>query len=112
VRSFFDTRVLVYTDDRGAAKKRKIALDLFKQHLRAGTGVLSMQVLQECFAATRKLGVDPALSRQKVDRLHRISFWDGRVVRAAQRSGCRVLLSEDLQAGRAFEGLEIRNPFA
>jgi len=34
------------------------------------------------------------------------------IVRAALRSGCSVLFSEDLQAGRKIEGLEIVNPFA
>jgi predicted nucleic acid-binding protein len=134
VRSFFDTNVLVYTDDRASPKKQRVALDLFEEHLRAGSGVLSLQVLQEYFAAACKLRVDPALARQKVElfatldlvlpglddllaaidlhRLHRISIWDGLVIRAAQRSGCRVLLTEDLQTGRSFDGLRVVNPFA
>jgi len=133
VRSFFDTNILVYTDDAASKKKQRLALELFEEHLRAGTGVLSLQVLQEYFAASRKLGVDPGIARQKVElfaaldvvlpgvddllaaidlhRLHRLSIWDALVVRAAQRSGCQVLLSEDLQHGRSFDGVRVHNPF-
>lgn len=133
VRSFFDTNVLVYTDDRSAPAKQRAALDLFEEHLRAGTGVVSLQVLQEYFAATRKLRVDAAVARQKVElfaaldvvisgvddllaaidlhRLHDLSVWDALVIRAAQRSGCAVLLTEDLQHGQSFDGVRIVNPF-
>ena len=37
--------------------------------------------------------------------------WDGLVVRAAQRAECRVLLTEDVQHGRRFDGVEVVNPF-
>ena len=133
-RSFIDSNVLAYTDDAGATAKRKIALDLFSRHRRAGTGVVSTQVLQEYFVvATRKLGVDVATVRRKLElfarlslveislpdilaaidlhRLHTISFWDGLIVRAAQVSGCELLYSEHLQHGRRFGSVEIRNPF-
>src|SRR2546422_4768950 len=42
---------------------------LFRSHRRAGTGVLSLQVLQEYFVTvTRKLLVDARIARRKVDR--------------------------------------------
>ena len=134
-RSFFDTNVLLYTDDRAAPAKKKAALDLIEEARRGGTGVVSTQVLQEYFvAATAKLGVEAELARRKTQlfarldvvlldlhhilaaidlhRLHRLSFWDALVVRAALDGGCAVLYSEDLQSGRRFEGLEIVNPFS
>jgi len=134
VRSFFDTNVLIYTDDQDQPEKRAEALELLATARRAGTGVVSTQVLQEYFAvATRKLGVSPTLARRKVELfarfglvlvdlpdvlaatdlhiVHGTSFWDALVISAAMRSGCRILYSEDLQAGRSFEGLEIVNPF-
>jgi predicted nucleic acid-binding protein len=52
------------------------------------------------------------LRGQWSDRLRHLSFWDALVVRAALVSGCSRLLSEDLQAGRRFERLEVVNPFA
>jgi predicted nucleic acid-binding protein len=133
-RSFFDTNVLVYADDKAAPAKQGRALALVAEHRRAGTGVVSMQVLQEYFVTvTRKLGVDAAIARRKVEllaefdvaapeladilaaidlhRLHGLSFWDALVLRTAKQSGCTVLLSEDMQDRREIDGVRIVNPF-
>ncbi|MDH3404718.1 MAG: VapC toxin family PIN domain ribonuclease, partial [Acidobacteriota bacterium] len=40
-----------------------------------------------------------------------LSFWDALIVSAARVSGCRMLLTEDLQNGQRFEELEVVNPF-
>jgi predicted nucleic acid-binding protein len=133
-RSFFDTNVLVYTDDHDAPAKQRRALDLLADARRAGSGVVSTQVLSEYFVtATRKLGVEAAIARRKVElfghmhlaiidlddvlaaadlqRLHQLSFWDALVLRAAQETGCSVLYSEDLQDGRRFDATTVLNPF-
>jgi predicted nucleic acid-binding protein len=133
-RSFFDTNVLIYADDKATPAKQRRALELLAEHRRAKTGVVSMQVLQEYFVTvTRKLGVDATIARRKVEllaefdvavpdvadvlaaidlhRLHAFSFWDALVIRSAGQSGCRVLFSEDMQAGREIDGLQILNPF-
>lgn len=134
-RKFIDTNVLTYTDDRADPARQRIALDLVESVFADRSGVISTQVLQEYFAAaTRKLGVDAAVARRKVElfarldtvqvgvdlvlsaidlhRLHGISFWDALIVRAALDGGCTVLLSEDLHPGQRIEGLRIENPFA
>jgi predicted nucleic acid-binding protein len=103
-------------------------------HRRNGTGALSLQVLQEYFVTvTRKLSLDARVARRKVEllsefdvaapdvsdilaaidlhRLHAISFWDALVLRSAKQAGCRVLLSEDMQAAREIDGIQIVNPF-
>jgi predicted nucleic acid-binding protein len=133
-RSFFDTNVLIYADDKATPAKQRRALELLAEHRRARTGAVSMQVLQEYFVTvTRKLGVDAAIARRKVEllaefdvavpdvadvlaaidlhRLHAFSFWDALVIRSAGQSGCRVLFSEDMQPGREIDGLQIVNPF-
>jgi len=133
-RSFFDTNVLVYADDKAAPAKQRRALDLVTEHRRARTGVVSLQVLQEYFVTvTRKLHVDVSIARRKVEllaefhvaapdvsdilaaidlhRLHNLSFWDALVVRSAKQSGCTVLFSEDMQHTRAIDGLQVVNPF-
>src|SRR5213593_1544170 len=133
-RSFFDTNVLVYADDKAAPAKQRRALDLVAEHRRAGTGVVSLQVLQEYFVTvTRKLHVDARVARRKVEllaefdvvapdvadvlaaidlhRLHELSFWDALIVRTAKQGGCSVLLSEDLQQQREIDGVRIVNPF-
>ncbi|HEY4979969.1 MAG TPA: PIN domain-containing protein [Candidatus Acidoferrum sp.] len=133
-RSFFDTNILVYADDESAPVKQRRSRDLVAEHRRAGTGVVSLQVLQEYFVTvTRKLQVDPRTARRKLQilaefdvatpevadilaaidlhRLHGFSFWDALVLRSAQQSGCRVLLTEDFQDGREIDGIEVVNPF-
>jgi predicted nucleic acid-binding protein len=133
-RSFFDTNVLVYADDKGAPAKQRRALELVAEHRRARSGVVSLQVLQEYFVTvTRKLHVDAAIARRKVEllaefdvaapdvadvlaaidlhRLHGFSFWDALILRTAKQAGCRVLLSEDWQHAREVEGVRIMNPF-
>jgi predicted nucleic acid-binding protein len=134
VRSFFDTNILVYADDKAAPAKQRRAIDLVAEHRRAGTGVLSLQVLQEYFVTvTRKLRVDAAIARRKVEllaefdvaapevadilaaidlhRLHGFSFWDALILRAAKQAGCSVLFSEDMQGSREVDGVRIVNPF-
>jgi predicted nucleic acid-binding protein len=133
-RSFFDTNVLIYADDKAVPAKQRKALNLIAEHRRARTGVVSLQVLQEYFVTiTRKLRVDAAIARRKVEllsefdvatpevadilaaidlhRLHGFSFWDSLILRAAKQSGCSVLFSEDMQTAREIDGILIVNPF-
>ncbi|PYX29899.1 MAG: twitching motility protein PilT [Acidobacteria bacterium] len=133
-RSFFDTNVLIYADDKAAPAKQRRALGLIAEHRRAGTGVVSLQVLQEYFVTiTRKLQVDARTARRKVEllaefdvaspevadilaaidlhRLHGFSFWDALILRSAKQAGCSVLFSEDLQRQRELDGVRIVNPF-
>lgn len=133
-RSFFDTNILVYADDKAAPAKQRRSIELVTQHRRARTGVLSLQVLQEYFVTvTRKLQVEATIARRKVEllaeldvfvpdvddvlaaidihRLHGFSFWDALVLRAAKEAACTVLYTEDLQAGRSIDGVKIVNPF-
>jgi predicted nucleic acid-binding protein len=133
-RTFFDTNILIYADDQATPAKRRRALKLVAEHRLSRTGVVSLQVLQEYFVTvTRKLGVDAAIARRKVEliaefdvaspdvldilaaidlhRLHGISFWDALIVRSAKQSGCGVLLSEDMQNAREIDGVQIVNPF-
>jgi predicted nucleic acid-binding protein len=133
-RSFFDTNVLIYADDKADPAKQQRALDLVAEHRRARTGVVSLQVLQEYFVTvTRKLQVDARVARRKVEllaefdvatpdvadilaaidlhRLHGFSFWDALILRATKQSGCSVLFSEDMQDTREIDGVRILNPF-
>jgi predicted nucleic acid-binding protein len=133
-RSFFDTNVLIYADDKAALAKQRKALDLIAEHRRARTGVVSLQVLQEYFVTvTKKLRVDASVARRKVEllsefdvaapdvvdilaaidlhRLHGFSFWDSLILRTAKQAGCSVLFSEDLQNAREIDGVQIVNPF-
>jgi predicted nucleic acid-binding protein len=133
-RCFVDSNVLVYSDDRREGPKQERARDLIREVMKAGTGVLSLQVLQEYFSiSTKKLGISADGARKRIElfsefdvvvlgfqdllaaidlhRLHQFSIWDALVIRAALNAGCRILYSEDLQDGRRIDGLEIINPF-
>lgn len=133
--AFFDTNILVYADDADSPAKRDRAISLFAAHVRAETAVISLQVLQEYYAAaTRKLHISAELAQRKVEilkrirtvrfdandiiaaielhRLHTISFWDALILHAARRANAAVLYSEDLQAGSTIAGVAIVNPFA
>lgn len=135
MRSLIDTNVLVYADSGDEPQRQRVAIDLIKAHREAGTAVLAVQVLQEFTqVALRKLGLPPALVRQRlafygrfelvptspelIERavdlhvLHGLAFYDALVVQAAISAGCAQLLSEDLQAGRLIGGVRIVNPFA
>jgi len=41
----------------------------------------------------------------------RLSYWDGLLRATVGRSGCTVLLSEDMQDGATIAGVTVRNPF-
>jgi predicted nucleic acid-binding protein len=134
VRSFFDTNVVLYADDSSASAKQRRAVALFAEYRRSRSGVVSTQVLQEYFvAATRKLRMDAAAARRKVQllaefdvarpeptdilaaidlhRLHKFSFWDALILRMAKQSGCTILFSEDMQHASEIEGVRVVNPF-
>jgi predicted nucleic acid-binding protein len=132
--AFFDTNVFVYADDAAEPARQARAIELITRYQRAGLLIISIQVLQEYFAAaTRKLRIDPELAQRKVElltrarvirfaendvvaaielhRLHRISFWDAMIVHAARLAGADILYSEDLQHGGVLAGVRVENPF-
>jgi predicted nucleic acid-binding protein len=134
---FVDTNILVYAHDSNSSDRQRVAQTVLKELWDNRSGALSTQVLQEFHAvATRKLkppmpksgarrivadysvwctvDTDPLLivSASRLEEEHSLAFWDALVIEAALRSGATWLLSEDLQDGRRFANLTIRNPFA
>ena len=135
MRAFFDTNVVVYAHDHRTGHKQARAVALIEAHVRAGTLVLSTQVLLESYNALQRatllkqdaaLEVIEALADEHVvpadaasvlrglrlAQRHRLSHWDGLVVQAALDAGCTTLYTEDLQSGQRFGDLEVVNPFA
>jgi predicted nucleic acid-binding protein len=130
-KPFLDTNILVYAFVKNDPRCHKALV------LLAGGGVISVQVLNEFVAVSRrKLRFDwtevtnaTALISTLVDppmpmtmdlhedavaiaHKHMLSFYDGLIIAAAARAGCPILYSEDMQDGRSIAGLTIRNPFA
>ena len=92
--AFFDTNILVYSDDARSPEKQSRAIQLLKDHRKQEKDVISLQVLQEYYATvTRKFGFDPELAQQKVELLAR-----GRVIRFEAR-----------EAGKQFHSAFIHN---
>ena len=127
---FFDTNVLIYAFTAGDRRSAKA------EFLLAEGGVIGVQVLSEFTNVVRgKLAwgwpqvqsaleviaelTGPALSLTadihaqavRLARDNSLSFYDALIVAAAADAGCRLLFSEDLQHGRKFGGVTIRNPF-
>jgi predicted nucleic acid-binding protein len=136
-RFFLDTNILVYTFDSAAPRKRKIAHDLVAHALRDRNGIISYQVIQEFLnVALRKFAPPMSLSEAQ-SYLRRVliplcevfpdaslyhealdigsqsgwTFYDSLIVASASAGKCGTLFSEDLQAGRTIQGVEIQNPF-
>ncbi len=135
MRQFFDTNVLVYAHDPRHAAKRELARSLADEAMSAGAFVVSTQVLAEFYSTVARRQLLAAADALKLVRLwgehdvvahtpelivrgialhqsHSLSIWDALIVQAALDAQCDLLLTEDMQHGRRFGELEIRNPFA
>ena len=133
---FFDTNILVYAYDSHLPDKQQKAQNIVLSGVREGNGVLSTQVLGEFFMVVTKkinkpLSVSDArdiikyMGRMKVQEIdvliveraldtleqYNISYWDALIIAAAERARCKRILSEDLNAGQIYHGIEITNPF-
>lgn len=132
---FLDTNILVYAYSPADARKQKIAQGIVGKALR-GDGIVSSQVLAE-FAATLLHKVVPPMPTEQVlialDALgpmrtvhpdhgmvrraiearaaYGIRLYDGMIVAAAERGGCRRIFSEDLNAGQKYIQIPVENPF-
>lgn len=136
VKTFVDTNILLYAYDREAGEKHQKARRAVVELWENNGGVLSAQVLEEFYVnVTRKIP-KPLTKKQGLELISqylswetvsihggmvaeaaqleeraKISFGDALIVISAQRSGARLLLTEDFQAGRKFGDLAVKNPF-
>jgi predicted nucleic acid-binding protein len=130
-----DTNVLFYARDAREPAKRKIAASLIET---LDDGVLLWQVACEYLWASRKLeplGYSVARAYRDIRRLrcvwqtvipdwgcidraedlqerYALSYWDALIISACIEAGVEKLYSEDFDAGRRIDSLEIVNPFA
>jgi predicted nucleic acid-binding protein len=134
VECVLDTNVLVYaaakqgTDERKRSKARELIAQPFG---------ISGQILQEFFVTvTRKVKapmrpiealewieqfeeqpcvpIDVSLVKRGIEQSvrHKISYWDGAVIAAAETLRAEVLYSEDLNDGQLYGTVRVINPFA
>lgn len=134
---FLDTNLFIYHLEDPRAGKGRVANDIIRNGLSAGTACISFQVVQECLnTALRKseIPLDTGQTRRYLETVlaplmqipattglyqraldiqgrYRYGFYDGLIIAAALEAGCRHLLTEDLQDGHRIGQLTIRNPF-
>ncbi len=134
---FLDTNILVYCFDDRDPEKKDIALALVARALESGDGMISWQVVQEFLnVATRKFekplrATDARLYLQRIltplcqiypdaglyesaldmAKTTRYSFYDSLILASALRMDCKVLYSEDFNAGQKVADLKLTNPF-
>lgn len=134
MRLTLDTNVLVYAADRDAGSRHDVALDLIERAIPRDC-VITLQALCELFRIlTVKKRVPVSIAADIVQHwrdtfpvvaadenclvdaigavgAHSWSFWDAMMLATAGRNGCRLLVSEDGQAGRTLGNVTLVNPF-
>lgn len=134
MRVALDTNVLAYAEGVNGAERRGAALTLVHRLPQEAT-VIPVQVLGELFnVLVRKAGKSRSDAREAllswrdafpvietsseimltaIDLAtdHQFGVWDAVILSAASQAGCRLLLSEDLQAEFTWGGVTVVNPF-
>jgi predicted nucleic acid-binding protein len=130
-----DTNVLAYAENTNGVDMRDDAVELLER-LPVGQTLIPVQALGELFAVlVRKAkrsrthareavlhwgdtfplietSPDVILMALELTVTHQFGWWDAVIMAAAGDTGCRLLLSEDLQDGFTWNGVTIVNPFA
>lgn len=135
-RAFLDTNILVYAYDQHEPRKQDKAQELLTNGIEQENLVLSVQVLGEFFnVVTRHISqpltpdeareiiaavsvlpvqeIDLAMVNRAIDthKMYQIPYWDALIISAAERAGCKTILSEDLNDGQMIHDILVHNPF-
>ncbi|HKT49612.1 MAG TPA: PIN domain-containing protein [Candidatus Angelobacter sp.] len=136
-RFFLDTNIFVYSFDDTDVKKARRASELIQSGVTTRKGVVSYQVVQEFLNVALRKFAQPMSAAEAEQYLstvfrpllaihsshslfseavqltgrHRLSWYDSLIVAAALASECDILYSEDLQHGRRFGSVQVKNPF-
>src|ERR1700733_3067145 len=136
-RFFLDTNIFVYTFDIKASATATKALQLIREAVDTGKGIVSYQVVQEFFNVAFRRFTEPMTVAEAEQYLitvfrpllaihsspaiyvealriagkHRFAWYDSIILAAALEGNCDTLYTEDFQHGQTIEGLRIKNPF-
>jgi predicted nucleic acid-binding protein len=134
VRVALDSNILLYAQGFNDLPRRQRAEQALG-HLIEAEIIIPAQALGGVFAVlTRKFGQTQTFARGVVVRWqeayaiapttervllratdlatdHRLGIWDAVIFAAAAEAGCSVLLSEDMQHGFLWGGVQVINPF-
>lgn len=132
---FVDTNVLLYAISRDPAER--IKAERSNEILSDRDLALSVQVLQEFYVQATRASRPDAITHTQAVRLiesfrrfavqditvgvmtaaldararFQLSYWDAAIVEAARAMGCTQVLSEDLNDGQDYAGIQVTNPF-
>lgn len=133
-KEFVDANILVYSADSSSPSKQRTARNLLSRLQSDGDGVISIQVMQEFYAAaTRRLMIDALTAKSMLQTfqaweivapdvdlvkeaidcsiINQLSFWDALIVVSAEKARCEVLWTEDMNSGQIIRGVRVENPF-
>lgn len=114
-KSMTARRILEYKD---LALSVQVLQEFYVQATRASrSDALShglASVLVDSFLRFRvqELTVDIVQAALETRERFQLSYWDAAILEAAKACGCKVVLSEDLNAGQDYSGVYVENPFA
>jgi predicted nucleic acid-binding protein len=135
LRVALDTNLLVYAEGVNGQQRKVSALALLAA-LPSGSVAVPVQTLGELFqvlvrkanrsASQARLAIltwrdafplldtseSTIVAAAELASVHRLGFWDAVILASASEGGCRLLLSEDLQAGFTWHGVTVANPFS
>ena len=132
---FVDTNVLVYS--LGLHPEEEIKRLRAREILNEPDCCLSVQVLQEFYTQATRASRPDALSHTLAVSLirdwarfpvqdmtlviveaalatryrYQLSYWDAAVIESARALGCDTVLSEDMQHGQDYGGVQVIDPF-
>jgi len=135
VRIALDTNILAYAEGVNGAERQAAASQILRD-LAEDDLVIPAQALAELFTLLTRKARRPAaetraavlgwhdaclvadtssgvlLDAMELAVSHQFALWDAIMLAAAAVSGCRLLLSENMQDGFTWRGVTIRSPFA
>lgn len=130
----FDANILIYATDMDDEPRQRRALDLLASAAKVGAGLTEQTLIEFVNVSMKKTESPLDKTRHVVSRWletfrlltpgpsivvdvlellakHRLSAWDARLLAVCAKSGCAVLISEDLQDGAEYAGVRVLNPF-
>lgn len=129
-----DTNVLIYAVDQSEPARLAVAQQVLLAAARANVLLTAITLGEFFHVSMRKSKASPTVVKQSlqdwsvlfpvisygIDDVSRAAvesdagrfeFWDGVMLSAAERAGCTICLSEDMQDGAKLGGITVRNPF-
>jgi len=131
---FVDSNVWLYLFTEDDSRKKVSAESFLDERTGRETLFISWQIINEVWANLLRKGQSDKTARKMIEHMlrscelvdfsydlivaannlrasHSVSFWDSLVVAAAQAADCDILVSEDMQDGKRFGTLRVKNIF-